>query len=209
MVRGYHHGDLPAALVAAAIDELAEGGLAGFSVAKVAKRVGVSPGAPYRHFRDRDELLVAVAVESTEAMVQRLREAVLDAGPDTALRFAATAGAYTRFVLDRGVGMELTFAPQFRGARSIPLAERSRALMDLLLPLAHDAVAGASWTEALNLLEAHLAIGEGFAALQRRGGLSLLHLSDDAVAARATQASLTLIRGARAAATEVHGRRTR
>ncbi|MCM3925486.1 TetR/AcrR family transcriptional regulator, partial [Frankia sp. AiPs1] len=55
----YHHGDLAAALVDGALDLIAEGGLAAFSVAAVARRVGVSSAAPYRHFPDRDSLLAA------------------------------------------------------------------------------------------------------------------------------------------------------
>lgn len=58
---GYHHGSLPAALVAAALDLLDERGLDKVSVREVARRAGVSPGAPFRHFSDRQALLTAVA----------------------------------------------------------------------------------------------------------------------------------------------------
>jgi AcrR family transcriptional regulator len=58
---GYHHGSLPAALVAAALDLLDERGLDKVSVREVARRAGVSPGAPFRHFNDRQALLTAVA----------------------------------------------------------------------------------------------------------------------------------------------------
>ena len=56
--RGYHHGNLKEALVRAALDLIAEKGPAGFTFADAARWAGVSPAAPYRHFRDRDELLV-------------------------------------------------------------------------------------------------------------------------------------------------------
>jgi AcrR family transcriptional regulator len=58
---GYHHGSLPSALVAAALDLLDERGLDKVSVRQVARRAGVSPGAPFRHFSDRQALLTAVA----------------------------------------------------------------------------------------------------------------------------------------------------
>src|SRR6188768_1131363 len=55
--RGYHHGNLREALVAAALALIAEKGPAGFTIAEAARLAGVSPGAPYRHFRDAEALL--------------------------------------------------------------------------------------------------------------------------------------------------------
>ena len=57
----YHHGDLRAALLTAAEAELAERGVEAFSLRSVAKRAGVSHAAPYRHFKDREALLSALA----------------------------------------------------------------------------------------------------------------------------------------------------
>ncbi|WP_419996797.1 TetR/AcrR family transcriptional regulator [Streptomyces boninensis] len=57
---GYHHGSLPSALVAAALELLDEGGAEAVRVREVARRAGVSPGAPFRHFADRRALLTAV-----------------------------------------------------------------------------------------------------------------------------------------------------
>jgi AcrR family transcriptional regulator len=59
--RGYHHGDLRNALILAAVDIIEESGSLHFSMADAARRAGVSSAAPYRHFRDRDALLEAVA----------------------------------------------------------------------------------------------------------------------------------------------------
>ena len=59
--RGYHHGNLREALIAAALELIAEKGPAGFTFAEAARAAGVSPAAPYRHFRDRDALLADVA----------------------------------------------------------------------------------------------------------------------------------------------------
>jgi hypothetical protein len=52
--RGYHHGNLREALLRAALQLIAEKGPAGFTFAEAARWAGVSPAAPYRHFRDRD-----------------------------------------------------------------------------------------------------------------------------------------------------------
>ena len=60
--RGYHHGNLKEALIRAALELIAQKGPAGFTFAEAARWAGVSPAAPYRHFRDRDELLSNVAL---------------------------------------------------------------------------------------------------------------------------------------------------
>lgn len=71
----YHHGDLRAQLIAA-VGELVEShGPEGFSVAEAARRAGVSSAAPYKHFKDRPELLRAVA----SAGMDRLRDAMATA----------------------------------------------------------------------------------------------------------------------------------
>src|SRR3984893_6177900 len=60
--RSYHHGNLKEALIAAALDLIARKGPSGFTFAEAARFAGVSPAAPYRHFRDREELLANVAL---------------------------------------------------------------------------------------------------------------------------------------------------
>ena len=60
--RGYHHGNLKEALLRAALELIAKKGPAGFTFAEAARWAGVSPAAPYRHFRDRDELLANIAL---------------------------------------------------------------------------------------------------------------------------------------------------
>jgi hypothetical protein len=59
--RGYHHGNLREALIQAALSLIGEKGPAGFTIAEAARSAGVSPAAPYRHFRDREELMGDVA----------------------------------------------------------------------------------------------------------------------------------------------------
>ena len=64
--RGYHHGNLKEALLQAALGLIAEKGAAGFTFADAARMAGVSAAAPYRHFRDRDELLSSIAQRGFE-----------------------------------------------------------------------------------------------------------------------------------------------
>lgn len=73
--RGYHHGNLREALIEAALRLIGEKGPAGFTVAEAARAAGVSPAAPYRHFRDRDELMADVARKGFESFAAALHKA--------------------------------------------------------------------------------------------------------------------------------------
>ena len=95
--RGYHHGNLREALIRAALELIAEKGPAGFTFADAARWAGVSPAAPYRHFRDRDELLADVARRGFEQFAAAL-EAAWDGGrPDPMTAFERTGKAYLAF----------------------------------------------------------------------------------------------------------------
>ncbi|MCA1953106.1 MAG: TetR/AcrR family transcriptional regulator [Hyphomicrobiales bacterium] len=73
--RGYHHGNLREALIEAAMRLIGEKGAAGFTIAEAARAAGVSPAAPYRHFRDRDELMADIARRGFESFAAALRAA--------------------------------------------------------------------------------------------------------------------------------------
>jgi AcrR family transcriptional regulator len=98
--KAYHHGNLREALLDAAIHLIAEAGPTGFTLREVARRAGVSHNAPYRHFRDKDELIAAVAAQG----FRELNQAMLDSaeGQPTALDRLQRAGwAYVAFALRR------------------------------------------------------------------------------------------------------------
>ncbi|HAP49287.1 MAG TPA: TetR family transcriptional regulator [Afipia sp.] len=94
---GYHHGNLKEALVQAALDLIANKGPAGFTFAEAARSAGVSPAAPYRHFRDRDELLASVAQQGFEQFESQLTAAWDDGRPDTPTAFQRVGKAYLAF----------------------------------------------------------------------------------------------------------------
>jgi AcrR family transcriptional regulator len=94
---GYHHGNLKEALVQAALDLIAQKGPAGFTFAEAARSAGVSPAAPYRHFRDRDELLASVAQQGFEQFEARLTSAWDDGRPNTPAAFERVGKAYLAF----------------------------------------------------------------------------------------------------------------
>lgn len=109
LARSYHHGDLRAALLMAAIDTLEAG--EPFSMRAVARRAGVSPAAPYRHFQDRAALDAAVAIEGfrnlRDALAATLETESADA--DSATVVADLAVTYVQFALHRPTVFRLMF----------------------------------------------------------------------------------------------------
>ena len=98
--RGYHHGNLREALIAAAMELIAEKGPGGFTFAEAARSAGVSPAAPYRHFRDRDALLTDVARLGFERFGAALEEAWDGGTPDPHSAFERLGRTYLGFARD-------------------------------------------------------------------------------------------------------------
>ena len=124
--RGYHHGNLKEALVRAALELIAEKGPAGFTFADAARWAGVSPAAPYRHFRDRDELLADVARRGFEQFAAALAKAWDDGKPDVLTAFDRLGKAYLAFRQARA-GLLLGDVRGRRAARRRSAIARGRA----------------------------------------------------------------------------------
>ena len=122
--RGYHHGNLKEALIRAALELIAQKGPAGFTFAEAARWAGVSPAAPYRHFRDRDELMASVALRGFEQFEVILTRAWDDGRPDvyaaldrlgkSYLAFARTEPALYSAMFEAGVPPDIS--PELRQA---------------------------------------------------------------------------------------------
>jgi AcrR family transcriptional regulator len=95
--RGYHHGNLREALLAAAVRLIAEKGPAGFTIAEAARLAGVSPAAPYRHFRDAEALLAEVALRGFDQFAATLTAAWRGGEPDPITAFERMGTAYLAF----------------------------------------------------------------------------------------------------------------
>ena len=140
--RGYHHGNLKEALLQAALGLIAEKGAAGFTFADAARMAGVSPAAPYRHFRDRDELLSSIAQRGFEQFEAALSQAWDDGRPDTVTAFERVGKAYLAFaraepafysaMFESGLPMEISPSLQAAAERAFAViraaAERLAAL---------------------------------------------------------------------------------
>jgi AcrR family transcriptional regulator len=160
----YHHGDLRAALVDAALALVAEQGVDALSVAEAARRTGVSAAAPYRHFPTRLDLLKATAARAAELLAAEL--AKVNELSDPRDRLAETARVYVRFVVRHHAGFDLIFDERLRVGDQA-LAEAGRAVMDILLPIALEITGDAR--AALDLLEKHTAAAHGYAVLHLSG----------------------------------------
>lgn len=87
----YHHGDLRDALIKAALREAERGGAEAISIKALAKQLGVSQPAPYRHFADREALLAAVTAEAFRQLSAVLREAMAKSSKQSKLSRLAQA----------------------------------------------------------------------------------------------------------------------
>jgi AcrR family transcriptional regulator len=94
--RPYHHGDLRRALLDAASRILDRDGPAALSLRAVAREAGVSPAAPYHHFKDKSELMLAIAEEGFEQLYAFMRQTT-DANSPAMERVAAIGVAYVEF----------------------------------------------------------------------------------------------------------------
>ena len=94
---GYHHGRLKEALIEAARRLAAERGIAGVSLAEIAKRVGVTAAAPYRHFADRDALMSELARRGFAQFADELLAAWDGGTPDPVAAARRMGEAYLAF----------------------------------------------------------------------------------------------------------------
>lgn len=144
--RGYHHGNLREALIEAALRLISEKGPAGFTFAEAARAAGVSPAAPYRHFRDRDALLADVALRGFNAFEEALRQAWAGGHPAARaafdrvgrayLDFARTQPAYFSAMFESGLALDQHPEARAAGDRAFEVLREACAALAETLPAA-------------------------------------------------------------------------
>jgi AcrR family transcriptional regulator len=142
--RGYHHGNLREALLQAALDLIGQKGAAGFTFADAARMAGVSPAAPYRHFRDRDELLSSIAQRGFEQFEAALSQAWDDGRPDTITAFERVGKAYLNFareqpalysaMFESGIPIDMNPALMAAGERAFAIVRAAAERLAALAP---------------------------------------------------------------------------
>lgn len=107
--QSYHHGDLKAELIRTGLKLLDQEGYEGFSLRKVAKACNVSQTAPYRHFKNKEELITAITVEALQAFNDALEQAV-NLHPDNPKQQLTELGvAYIKFFVENPEYLRLLF----------------------------------------------------------------------------------------------------
>ena len=168
----YHHGNLKEVLLEAARKLIEQYGPAGFSLTEAARLAGVSPAAPYRHFRDRDALLAEVARSGFERFAARLDTAWDNGIPTPLSAFDKLGKAYLAFARNEPASYTVMFEAGLASAgEPIPAAERA---FDVL----QQAAAALCWQlpehgrPPIKLMSLHIwAISHGVATLFGQGDL--------------------------------------
>ena len=142
--RGYHHGNLKEALLRAALELIAQKGPAGFTFAEAARWAGVSPAAPYRHFRDRDELLANVALRGFERFAILLDKAWDDGRPQpfaaldrlgkAYLEFARAEPAYYSAMFEAGIPLGTSAEFRDAGERAFAVLRSASEMLCAQMP---------------------------------------------------------------------------
>lgn len=182
---GYHHGDLPNALKAAAVEVITEKGPAGFSLREVARRAGVSHAAPAHHFGDSTGLLTALAVDAFRLLDEAMTAAAA-AAEDPADRLSRVGRAYVEVGLANPAHLGVVFRPDLVdtsdpaygewGERAYRhLVEALEAVRDALNPdLDVDDAARLCWSTVQGLLVLH----PGMSSRDERHGAGAEEIGD-------------------------------
>ncbi len=116
----YHHGNLREAMIAAAGEILSEKGLSGLSLRGAARRAGVSQTAPYRHFKDREALLAAVAGDGFRMLIEEIDSNTLPFTHNAEEAVVAIGGAYIRFATTYPERFRLMFGRDIEHRQNFP-----------------------------------------------------------------------------------------
>lgn len=130
--RGYHHGNLRQTLVDATLDLVVEKGPQGFTMAEAARRAEVSPAAPYRHFKNQQDLLAEAARQGYLIFAEKLQNASDSAGPKPLDAFEATGRAYLAFAREHPGHYIAMFESSLSIANNADLAHAASRAMAVL-----------------------------------------------------------------------------
>ena len=172
----YHHGDLRAALLDAAEAELAEAGVEGFSLRKVARRAGVSHAAPAHHFRDARGLLTALAERGYARLVALHDARDPGDGAGAAERLEAYGLAYVDFALRHTALFRLCFASAMPDHGDPALSATAAAAFERLARLVGDRDGRPPFGDAAAMVPAYRAwaVVHGMADLLAAGRMRAL-----------------------------------
>lgn len=169
----YHHGNLRRAIIQATLELVDERGINGFTLSEAARRAGVSVGAPYRHFVDREAVIAAAAAEGFAALNESLVGYAASAAPETAgvgvfleelgARYVAFAqDDPARFMIMFAVSMDKESYPELvAAARSVDASYFALVARTRFAGLTDVSVAGSIWpiSHGVAMLAIHQRLG--------------------------------------------------
>ena len=171
--KSYHHGDLRESCIQAALELIKKQGVH-FSLRDVARRLNVSHGAPYKHFKSKEELIAAIATEGFSRFSEYLRgqfDGRHDEN-DTKAVFDQMGQAYIQFALDNPDHFLIMFSERMSDAGKYPeLVEESSMAFSILIDMVNE-LQKEGYYKGVSPLHAALAIWSichGFANLVING----------------------------------------
>ncbi len=131
--KSYHHGNLRAELLDTALEQLRSSGTESLSLRALARAVGVSQTAPYRHFKDKDELLAAIATRGYLSLLSALQAAGKKAPECPQEQLFAFARSYVDYAAENPELFKLMFGPSLQPLSKHPdLRDASRETLLLV-----------------------------------------------------------------------------
>jgi AcrR family transcriptional regulator len=116
----YHHGNLRRVLLETAVRVLETDGVAALSLQALARRAGVSSGAPYHHFESREQLLTAIAEQGFELLVAAMKRGAEEAGEGAAAYLRGIGQGYVRFAIAHPGHFRVMFRPELQARNPNP-----------------------------------------------------------------------------------------
>jgi AcrR family transcriptional regulator len=198
--RPYHHGDLRAALITAALSLIDEHGVKGLALSDAAHLAGVSVAAPYRHFKDKEALLAEIAAEGFAMFRDALARAARSHPDDKVKRLVEMGVAYVDFALQHRPHFKVMWEGGVAKANYPEMRQTAHQAYLLLEEAAKDLHPRAHPARQQALVRAAWSVVHGYAMLTLEGELpshgseqsartllrQSLHLLLDQFAAKAT-----------------------
>jgi AcrR family transcriptional regulator len=157
--KSYHHGSLRETLIATALELLDTGGREAVNVREAARRAGVSPGAPFRHFPDRDALLAALATAIGQEFRSFSDRAIARAGTNPLSQFRAMGLAYIRYAIDHPRRFQLLHAETCTDPSALALFTRDADAVALIARAQREGLLQPGPPEAVHLAAQALTYG--------------------------------------------------
>ena len=187
----YHHGDLRRALMNGALELARSSGVETLSLREIARKIGVSTAAPYHHFKDRQSLLMDLAIEAYQKLLETMRQACA-AAPAPEHEIQAAARAYLQFGREHRAEYAIMFAGEYGGH---PRAAEMMAVADASLDLVRAPIAKLSNLDPEQAAEAAFAawsLLHGILQLDQKGILRESPAEQDRLAVKGV---LGIVRG--------------